>query len=151
MLWIAPIFRAAVSGIQGSNDKESKDPRIQDLKGRLLREEGRRGATELVGIVEPAGAEPDPAAAEAEERRAREAATSLRSELVTGAVDVELFPLNLAFGVGQQHDADCEGSETELVGHEDLTCPAHRTAPVTETELGRNDEDIKVIHSYEDL
>lgn len=58
---------------------------------------------------------------------------------------MELFPLYLAFGVGQQHDADCEGTETELVGREDLACPAHRTALVTETELGRNDEDVVVL------
>ena len=142
VLWIAPIFLTACGGIQGSINKESKDPRIQDLKGQLLREEGRRGTVVLVGVVAPVGVELDLAVVEVEERRVREAAIGIRRELVTSAVDMELFPLNLAFGVGQQHDADCEGSETELVGHEDLTRPAHRTALVTETELGRNNEDV---------
>jgi len=118
---------------------------IQDLNGRLLQDEGRRGAKATVGMAEPVGAEPDPSIAEAEERRVRGVWRDVRSELVTSAVDVKLFPLNLAFGVGQQHDADCEGSETELVGREDLACPAHRTAPMTETELCRNDEDVGVL------
>ena len=98
-----------------------------------------------VGVDVPAGAELDPAAVEVEERRAREVATGARGELVTSAVDVELFPLNETFRVGEHHDADCEGSETELVGREDLTCPADRTAPVTKTELCRNDEDVEVL------
>ncbi len=140
MLWIAPIFRPPAAEFKGS-----KVPRIQDLKDRLLRDEGRSGTVVLDGEVEPVGAELDLAAAEVEDRRAREVANGVRSELVTSAVDVELFPLNLAFGVGQQHDADCEGSETELVDLEDLACPANRTALVTETELGRNDEDVEVL------
>jgi len=47
--------------------------------------------------------------------------------------------------MGKHHDADCEGAETELVGREDLTCPANRTALVTETELSRNDEDVVIL------
>src|SRR3989338_8536177 len=135
-------FSTACGGIQGSINKESKDPRIQDLKDRLLRDEGRSGTVVLVGVVEPAGIELDLAAVEVKERHEREVAIGVRTELVTSAVDVELFPLNLAFGVGQQHDADCERSETELVGHEDLASPTNRTALVTETELTRNDEDV---------
>jgi hypothetical protein len=42
------------------------------------------------------GRELDLAVAEVEERRAREVAIGVRGELVTSAVDVELFPLNLA-------------------------------------------------------
>ncbi len=125
--------------------RESRESRVQANKGRLLRDKGRSGTIVPAGAAAPAGAEPDPAAAEAEERREREVAIGVRRELVTSAVDVELFPLNLAFGVGQQHDADCEGSETELVGREDLTCPAHRTALVTETELSRDDEDVVIL------
>jgi hypothetical protein len=64
-----PIFSTAFGGIQGSNDKESKDPRTQNLKGRLLREKGRRGTAVLVGMAVPADAELDLAAAEAEDRR----------------------------------------------------------------------------------
>jgi len=117
----------------------------QDLKDRLLRDEGRSGTAALAGAAEPAGVELDPAVVEAEDRRAREVAIGARRELVTSAVDVKLFPLNLAFGVGQQHDADCESSKTELARREDLTCPAHRTALVTQAQLGRNDEDVEVL------
>lgn len=148
MLWIAPIFSTQpFGGIQGiKSPKNSCLPAgRQDLKGRLLREEGRSGTEELVGRDEPDGMELDLAAVEVEDRRVREAASGIRSELVTGAVDVELFPLNLAFGVGQQHDADCEGSEAELVGRKDLTCPANRATAMPQTELGRNDEDVEVL------
>jgi len=47
--------------------------------------------------------------------------------------------------VGQQHDADSEGTETELVGLEDLACPANRATAMPQTELGRNDEDVVVL------
>ena len=40
------------------------------------------------------------------------------------------------------HDPDGESPETELVGVHDFACPANRTAPVTETELSRNDENV---------
>ena len=139
MLWIAPIFAAEFKY------QLTRSQKIQGFKTSRLREEGRSGTIVPVGVDVPAGAELDPAAVEVEERRAREVATGARGELVTSAVDVELFPLNETFRVGEHHDADCEGSETELVGREDLTCPAHRTALVTETELGRNDEDVEVL------
>lgn len=125
--------------------KGSKDPRIQDLKDRLLREEGRRGTAAVAGRAEPAGEEPHPVAAEVEERRAREVAIGLRSVLVTGAVDVEIVVVHQPLGMREQHDADGERPETELVDLHDLACPAHRTALVTETELGRNDEDVEVL------
>ena len=55
----------------------------------------------LVDAAEPVGVETDPVDGEAaEERRAREAAKAARSELVTRAVDVQLFPPNFAFRVG---------------------------------------------------
>jgi len=88
-----------------------------------------------VGNDVPVGVELDLAVAEAEDRRVREVATGARSELVTSAVDMKLFPLNLAFGVGQQHDADCEGSETELVGREDLASPTDRLTAMAHAEL----------------
>ena len=103
-----------------------------------------------VGVVAPVGGELDLGAAEAEAveaelQREREVAIGVRRELVTSAVDVELFPLNETFRVGKQHDADGEYTESALVGREDLTCPANRTAPVTETELCRNDEDVVIL------
>jgi len=127
-------LRVVLSSVEGQN-----------LKGRLLREEGRSGTIVPAGVAEPVGVELDLAVVEVEERREREAAIGVRRELVTSAVDVELFPLNVAFGVGQQHDADSEGTETELVGHEDLASPTNRTALVTETELTRNDEDVVIL------
>lgn len=141
MLWIAPIFSTACGGIQGSINKESKDPRTQDLKGQL-REEGRSGAIVPVGTVVPAGAELDPEDAEVEDRREREVATGARRELVPSAVDVELFPLDLPFRVGQDHASHSERTETELDGVHHLTGPANRAAAVTETELARDDQDV---------
>jgi len=141
VLWIAPIFSTACGGIQGSINKESKDPRTQDLKGQL-REEGRSGAIVPVGTVVPAGAELDPEDAEVEDRREREVATGARRELVPSAVDVELFPLDLPFRVGQDHASHSERTETELDGVHHLTGPANRATAVTETELARDDEDV---------
>lgn len=67
-------------------------PRIQDLKGQLLREEGRSGTVVLVGADEPVGAELDLIIVEAEERRGRrEVAIGVRSELVTRAVHVQFL------------------------------------------------------------
>ena len=144
MLWIAQFFSTVCGGIQGSNDKESKDPRIQDLKGRLLREEGRSGTAALVGAAEPVGAETHLAADEAEERRAREVAIGVRREIVSSAVDMELFPLDLPFGMSQKHAPHSERTETELdaafVHH--FTGPVNRAVAVTETELARDDQDV---------
>jgi len=140
VLWIAPIFRPPAAEFKGS-----QVPRIQDLKGRLLRDEGRSGTVERVGAAVPVGEEPDLAVAEVEDRRVREAAIGVPSELVTSAVDVELLPLNLAFGVGQDHASRSERTETELYGVHHLKGPANRAAAVTETELGRNDEDVEVL------
>ena len=70
-----------------------------------------------------------------EDRRVAEVTIGMRSELVTTAVNVKLFPLNLAFGMYQQHDADCEGSETELVGREDLASPTDRLTAMAHAEL----------------
>jgi len=111
----------------------------------LGRDEGRSGTIAHAGEAVPVGEELDLAVVEVEDRRVREVAIGARTELVTSAVDVELFPLNETFRMGEHHDADCEGSETELVGRKDLTCPANRTALVTETELCRNDEDVVIL------
>ena len=64
VLWIAQFFRLPAAEFKGS-----KVPRIQDLKDRLLREEGRRRAVVFAGTREPEGVEHHPVAAEAEDRR----------------------------------------------------------------------------------
>ena len=125
--------------------KGSKDPRIQDLKDRLLREEGRRGTVVVVGIDEPVGAELHPVDAEAEERRVREVAIGLRSILVTGAVDVEIVVVHQPLRMSEQHDADGERTETVLVDLHDLACPANRATAMPQTELSRNDEDVVIL------
>ncbi len=135
-------FSAACGGIQGSINKESKDPRIQDLKGRLLREEGRSGTVDLASAAAPVGAEQDIAVEEDEDRRDQKVAIGARRELVPSAVDVELFPLDLPFRVGQDHAPYSERTETELDGVHHLTDPANRTVAVMETKLTRDDEDV---------
>jgi len=143
VLWIAQFFSTACGGIQGSINKESKDPRIQDLKGRLLRHEARRGTEEVVGNVEPASAELDLAVVEDEERRAREPVIVVGIVvLVPSAVDPEIVVVLEPLGVRQEHDPHGERAETELAGVEHLTRPTDGPAPMTETELCRNDEDV---------
>ncbi len=115
---------------QGLNTQES------------LREERRSGAIAVVRADDPVDVEPNPAAAEVEERRERELALVIRPEFVAGAVDVEVVVVSEAFGVRQQHDADGESPETELVAGEDFACPANRTTAMLDAKLRRNDEDI---------
>ena len=66
MLWIAPIFSTACGEIQGSINKESKDPGIQDLNGQLLREEAGHRTEEGERVVNEERVELDLADAEAE-------------------------------------------------------------------------------------
>ena len=117
-------------------------PRIQDLKGRLLRKEGRHRAIAVAGTAEPAGVELDLAAVEVEDRRAREGATGSRSELVAGTVHVKLFPLDLPFRVGQEHAPHSERTETELDGVHHLTSPANRATTMAHAEPAQDDQDV---------
>ena len=125
--------------------KDSKAPRVQANKGRLLRNEARHGAVPADGIVEPEGVEPDLAVAEAEDRRAREDAIGIRSELVTSAVGVQLLPADVPLGMNQSHAPDRESSETELAGHEDLTSPTDGTSAMTHAVLSRHDQDVALL------
>jgi len=69
------------------------------------RDEPRGRAIELAGVVDPVGAEPDLVVEEeVEERRVRELAIGVRRVLVTGAVDVQLLPLNEPLGMRQDHN-----------------------------------------------
>lgn len=126
-------------------DQETRSQKIQELKltrFNLLREEARGRAIELVGKANEVRVELDLAVEEEEGRRAPELTSSLGSVLVARAVNVELFPLDLPFRMGQKHARYGEGTETKLGGVHHLARPADRTAPVTETELARDNEDV---------
>jgi len=125
--------------------KGSKVPRIQDLKGQLLREEAGHRTEEVERAANEARAEPDPAVAEAEAGRPGEAASGLRRELVAGTIHVQFLPTDEPFGMSENDGTDREASETELVGHEDLTSPTDGLATVTHAELGRDDQDVALL------
>ncbi|RJQ35549.1 hypothetical protein C4566_00560 [Candidatus Parcubacteria bacterium] len=93
-------------------------------------------------MADPAGEERDLVAVEAEERRATPLAIGSRIELVARTVDPEIVVMLETLGVGEQHNGDLVGTETELVGGEDLASPADGTSTVTETELSRNEQDV---------
>ena len=133
------------AGIQESSGKKPKDSRVQGNKGQLLREEARSRAIILAGTADPEGAEPDPPVAEAEVRRVVELTIGSRNELATGAVGVELLPPDLPLGVGQEHDADSESVESELVHDELLARPANRAPAMTESELRGDDQDVALL------
>ena len=67
----------------------------------LLREKARRRAKVGERTAEPARAEPDPAAEEAEEGRERENAISIRGILVTSAVNPEIVIMLESFRMRQ--------------------------------------------------
>src|SRR5262249_2209594 len=62
--------------------------------------------------------------------------------LVAHAVDPEIVVVLQTLRMGQEHDANCERTETELAGVKHLTHPTDRTTPMTETELFRDDQDV---------
>ena len=99
----------------------------------------------LVRIRHNAGVELELAAAEVEDRGIPELAIRTRSELVTSTVDPEIVVVVEPFGVGQEHDADSECTETELVAEQDLTHTANRATTVTQTELGCDHEDVESV------
>lgn len=136
--------------LTGREFKGSKAPRIQSadgrIKGRLLRKEGRHRATVAAGTAEPAGADLDLAAAEADEhRRAREVATGIRCELVAGAVGIQFLPADVPLGVNQSHASDSERTETELVADEAFACPADGTPTMAHSVLSRHDQDVTLL------
>lgn len=94
-------------------------------------------------MADPVSAELDPAVAEGEGRRAREAAIGVGIVvLVPCAIDPEIVAVLETLRMGQEHDADREGSKTELAITHYLAYPTNAAAPVTETELCRNDQDV---------
>src|SRR3989338_4889345 len=144
-------FSTACGGIQGSINKESKAPRIQDLKDRLLREEAGHRPEADVRAANEARAEPDPAVVEAEAGRLGKVAIGLRRELVAGTIHVQFLPTDEPFGMSENDGTDCETSETELVGHEDLTSPTDGLAAMTHAELGGDDQDVALLRLGDEI
>src|SRR3989338_9960026 len=106
-------FSTACGGNQGSINKESKDPRIQDLKDRLLREEPGHRTEAAARVVNEVRAEPDPAVAEDEAGRLGKDAIGLRRELVAGTIHVQFLPTDEPFRMSENYKTDCHTSETE--------------------------------------
>lgn len=110
----------------------------------LLRDEPRGRAIVPVGIEDPVRAELDLAVVE-EDRRVDEATIGIRRVLVTGAVDVQLLPLNEPFGMRQDHAPRDERPETELVGSVDHAHPSYRPTPMGQTELRRDQQKVALL------
>lgn len=120
-------------------------PRIQDLKGQLLREEAGHRTEVVVWVANEERVELDLAVVEVEVGRLGKVAIGLRRELVAGAVHVQFLPTDEPFGMGQNDGTDRETSETELVGHEDLARPANRATAMAHAELGGDDQDVSLL------
>ena len=100
----------------------------------------------LEGVEDPVGVEPDPADVEVEERRVVEATIGIGTVLVTGAVDVQLLPLNEPLGMRQDHAPRDERPEAELVGVADaLTHPPDGPTPMGQTELRRDQQKVALL------
>ena len=129
-------------------DQLTRSQKIQGFKASridLLREEpGHRTEAVARRDANEARDEPDPAV-EVEAGRPGEAAIGPRRELVAGTIHVQFLPTDEPFGMSENDGTDREASETELVGHEDLTSPTDGLATVTHAELGRDDQDVALL------
>jgi hypothetical protein len=134
-------IRDKAKGKKGRRSRGSEGP----VTPRARNAEARGRPIVPVRIADEARAEPEPAAAEVPDRGEAGIGTGLRSEVVAGAVRVELLPAHEALGVGGGHRTDLEATETELVGPEHLTAPARRLSPVAETELRGDDHDRRLL------
>ncbi len=111
----------------------------------LLRDEARSRAIELVGEINPAGAELDLVVVEEEAQRERENAIGVGRVLVTGAVDVQLLPLNEPLGMRQDHAPDDERPEAELVRSIDHTHPSRGPTAMGQAELRRDEQKVALL------
>jgi len=128
--------------------RNSRDQKPQEFKTSridLLREEAGHRPEEVERAANEVRVEPDPAAVEAEVGRPGEAAKGHRRELVAGTIHVQFLPTDEPFGMSQNDGTDCETSETELVGHEDLTSPTDGLAAMAHAELGSDDQDVALL------
>ena len=134
--------------------RNSRDQKPQEFKTSridLLREEAGHRTEVAVRAANEARAEPDPAVAEAEVGRPGEVAIGLRRELVAGTIHVQFLPTDEPFGMSENDGTDCETSETELVGHEDLTSPTDGLAAMAHAELGSDDQDVALLRFGDEI
>ena len=125
--------------------------RTQDLKDRLLREEAGHRTEVAARAANEVRVEPDLAAVEVEVRRHEKAAIGLRRELVAGTIHVQFLPTDEPFGMSQDDGTDRETSETELVGHEDLTSATDGLAAMAHAELGGDDQDVALLRLGDEI
>ena len=104
-----------------------------------------------MGTADPARAEHDPVVVELEDRSAVESANDLSREFIASTIDIEIVVVLETFRMGKEHNADCEGTKTELIGVHDFKRPADRTASVKNAELGRNNEDVVIFLLFAEL
>ncbi len=134
------------SPLRGQRFKDSESIKQSSPRGSGLRNEGRHRPKVTAGVVETVRAEPDLAAAEAEDRGENEASIGTRIvELVARTVDPEIVVVRQTLGMRQDHDPDGEGTETALVGLHDLACSANRAPAMTQTELGGDHENVVIL------
>lgn len=99
---------------QGS--RKRKTEAVKRSRNKVVRKERRGGTVALVGAIYKAHVEPDRAVVEAEDRDAVEPAIGIRTVFVTGALDVQVLPLNEPLGMRQDHASHDERSDAEFVG-----------------------------------
>jgi len=134
--------------------RNSRDQKPQEFKTSridLLREEAGHRPEEVERAANEVRVEPDPAAVEAEVGRPGEAAKGHRRELVARTIHVQFLPTDEPFGMSQNDGTDCETSETELVGHEDLTSPTDGLAAMAHAELGSDDQDVALLRFGDEI
>lgn len=140
LVWITPKKSPRNSRIE---EKEIERPKVSSWQNsRLLREKAGRGAKGPEGIRDPARAELDLVVVEEEERRVSELAISVSREFVAGTVDMQLFPVNEALGMGENHTPNCKRSEAELRIGDNLASPTSGTSAMPHSELGWDEEDV---------
>ena len=111
----------------------------------LLRDEGRSGTVVPVGIAVTVVVELDRAVDEVEERRAAEVIIAAPTVLVTGAVDVQLLPINEPLGMRQEHAPHDERPEAELVPSIDRAHQPDGPTAMGETELRRDEQKVALL------
>lgn len=130
------------------NRPRVREPGLQESR---LRDERRSRTAAPARAADPAGAEPELAVDEAEDRGADELANGSRSVLVAGAVNPEVVVVGEPFRMQQEHDSDLERSETEALVADHDTRPTNRAAAMHHTELRGNDQKVIALLRFGDL
>lgn len=135
-------FRMCSLGSKGSKTKFHPKPKVPHVQELELPEETRRGAKVRIRVRHTARAEPEPTVAEEEVRRVQELAIGVKRVLVARAVDPQIVVVYQPLRMRQQHDANLERAETELITLKHRPCPTDRLAPMFDAELRINYEDV---------